>query len=190
MNEKIVLKNVPIAFADGLFTAKQYEGVGPFTFSVTALIPKDDPQYKELQAAEMRVAKNKWAEKAAKIVELSKEDKQTRLIKDGDKQGYEGFEDHWSVRATRGQDKGRPDVRDRDGKSPLTIDDGKPYSGAICNVIIELWPQDNKFGKCVRATLLGVQFIGDGKRFSGGSAAADNDFENMADGKDDDDVVG
>ena len=32
-------------------------------------------------------------------------------------------------------------------REPLVAADGKPYSGCYVNAIIEVWPQDNQFGK-------------------------------------------
>ncbi len=80
--------------------------------------------------------------------------------------------------------KARPLVLDRD-KTPLTAADGKPYSGSYMNVSLEIWAQDNNFGKRINATLKGVQFVGDGDSFGGGAPASPDDFEDLAVGEDD-----
>jgi hypothetical protein len=54
---------------------------------------------------------------------------------------------------------------------------GKPYSGCYVNAVIELWAQDNKFGKRINASLMGVQFLRDGQRLSGGGVASADDFQ-------------
>jgi hypothetical protein len=64
-------------------------------------------------------------------------------------------------------------------KSPLTEEDGKPYAGCFVNASIELWVQDNNYGKRINATLAGVQFYRDGEHFGGGSIADTDDFEDM-----------
>ena len=78
----------------------------------------------------------------------------------------------------RGLLKLRPLVVDAD-KSPLVAEDGKPYSGCYVNASVELWPQDNNYGKRVNATLMGVQFFRDGESFSGGGVASEDDFDDV-----------
>jgi hypothetical protein len=64
-----------------------------------------------------------------------------------------------------------------DGRAPVTAADGKLYAGAYVNVFLNLWAQDNQYGKRVNASLLGVQFLRDGTRLAGGGTAAADDFE-------------
>lgn len=64
----------------------------------------------------------------------------------------------------------RPSVVNRD-LSPLTEDDGKPYAGCYVNATIEVWAQDNQYGKRINAKLRAVQFYKDGDSF--GSARVD-----------------
>jgi hypothetical protein len=59
----------------------------------------------------------------------------------------------------------------------LSASSGKVYSGCYVNASIELWAQDNKFGKRINATLMGVQFLRDGARLVGGGVASADDFE-------------
>jgi hypothetical protein len=50
------------------------------------------------------------------------------------------------------------------------------------NTNVTLWTQDNKFGKAIRANLRIVQFVKDGKAFSGSAPAnADDEFEALGD---------
>jgi hypothetical protein len=80
-------------------------------------------------------------------------------------------------------------VIDRD-KSPLTAEDGKPYSGCYVNCSLELWAQDNSYGKRINAQLGGVQFFKDGDAFSGGGSAADaDDFDEITEGADAESLV-
>ena len=64
-------------------------------------------------------------------------------------------------------------------RSPLTETDGRPYSGCYVVAIVELWAQDNSWGKRVNATLKGVQFFADGEAFSGGTPASAGDFDDL-----------
>ena len=100
------------------------------------------------------------------------------MLHDGDlKEQYEGFPGNFFVTA---RNKSRPLVIDRD-KSPLTEADGRPYSGSYVNVILDVWAQDNSWGKRVNATLKGVQFSKDGEAFSGSAPASIDSFDDVSD---------
>ena len=58
------------------------------------------------------------------------------------------------------------------------------------NAILDIWAQDNQYGKKVNAQLQGVQFFKDGDAFAGGGkAAAASDFTPIAEGADAEDLV-
>jgi hypothetical protein len=74
-------------------------------------------------------------------------------------------------------------------KTPLTEADGKPYAGCYVNASIELWAQDNNYGKRVNASLGGVQFARDGDAFAGGGAASEDEFDDLTAGANADELV-
>lgn len=170
---KIMLTNVRLAFAQHLFTAGAMDAASKPAFSSTAILPPDHPQVAELEAAEVQVAKEKWGPKAdATLKEIRLKNK--GVINDGDlKASYDGFAGNKFVSA-RSDPAKRPTVIDRD-RSPLIESDGRPYSGCYVNMQIEVWAQDNSFGKGINAQLLGVQFVRDGDSFGGGAAPANPD---------------
>jgi hypothetical protein len=97
-------------------------------------------------------------------------------LRDGDEVEYDGYAGHMTLKAST---KKRPLVVNKD-KTPLTEQDGVVYSGCYVNGIIDLWAQNNQFGKRINATLLGVQFASDGEAFSsGGSSASVDDFDDL-----------
>jgi hypothetical protein len=74
----------------------------------------------------------------------------------------------------------RPTVINRD-RTPLTAADGVIYSGCHGNVQVEVWAQDNSYGKRINAQLLGVQFTRDGDSFGGGTQPAKpDDFADLS----------
>ena len=98
-------------------------------------------------------------------------------VHDGDaKSTYQGFEGNFFVSASN---KVRPTAIDRD-KSPLTAQDGKLYAGCYVNASVEVWAQDNTYGKGVNVSLRGVQFAADGEAFSAGGAADADEFEDAS----------
>lgn len=175
-NMKIRLLNVRLAFP-ALFEAKTVNGEGAPAYSASLILPPDHPQVKDLEAMIEAVAKAKWGAKADGILTLMKKQDKTALH-DGDlKMNYSGFAGNLYVSA---RSQTRPTVVDAN-KTPLTAADGKPYAGCYVNAVVELWAQDNSYGKRVNASLGGVQFAADGDSFGGGSGPADVDeFDDLA----------
>lgn len=171
-----------LAFAQHLFTAGTVGGEGKPAFSATAIIPKDHPVIKELKAAEEAVAKEKWGGKADAILKaIRAADK--GVVHDGDlKAQYDGFEGNAFVSM---RSEKRPNVYNRD-MSQLTEADGVVYSGCYAHVMIEVWAQDNSYGKRINAQLTGVMFARDGDSFGGGATPAKpDDFADLsAEGED------
>lgn len=199
MSIKLSIAGARLSFPD-LFTAVQYQGTGPFSYRCTLLVDGENYPctYKNgegktvkttiKKAIEME-AKAKWADKAAKILQLAPTSKAGICFVDGNTKEYDGYADKWALSATRPQDKGRPAIVDRD-KQPLAAADGKPYGGCYVNASVELWAQDNGHGKTIRCGLLGVQFLKDGDAFGGGSPADPNDFEELGmDAEEEDDMA-
>lgn len=171
---KLKLKNVRLAFPV-LFEAKTVNGEGEPAFSASFLMPPDHPSVADINAAVEEIGKGKWGAKWPSIKkELAAKDKLP--IHDGDlKERYAGFAGNVYVNA---RSKVRPGVFDRD-TSTLQASDGKPYAGCYVVGSIELYAQDNNYGKRVNATLRGVQFLKDGEAFSGGAPAGADEFEDL-----------
>ena len=166
---KIVLKNVRLSFPS-LFKKASFDGQEG-KFEATFLLNKEThaETIKEIQDA----IKTKIAEdlKGAKL------GADKICLKDGDEIDYDGYAGHCSI---KGSNSKRPLVIDRD-KTPLTEDDNKLYAGCYVNAIIELWAQNNSYGKRINANLLGVQFFADGEPFGDGVKASVDDFDAFAD---------
>lgn len=181
---EVRLENVRVAFFQG-FEPKQVNGEGEPAYSSSFLFAKDSPNVKRVNAAVDAVAKEKWADKApALLKQLRSADK--TCLHDGDlKTDYEGFPDNFFVSSRA---KSRPLILDRD-KTPLTQEDGRPYSGCFVNAVIDVWAQDNKFGKRVNATLKGIQFVKDGDAFSASAPATPDAFDDLGEGADSSDLA-
>ena len=169
---KVHLKDVRISFAN-IFDAKQVNGQGDAKFSAAFIFGKDSPAKAEVEKAIVAAANEKWGAKAGEVLKaLKAADK--LAMHDGDaKSDNDGYAGNLFVNASN---KTRPLVIGTQ-REPLVAADGKPYSGCYVNAIVEVWAQDNSFGKRVNASLLGVQFLRDGERLSGGGVAAADDFE-------------
>lgn len=183
---RIMLKNVRLAFPN-LFEPSTVAGEGEPRYSVALILPTDHPQIKEIDAKINAVATEKWKDKAeAMIKSLEKTGK--LALHDGDeKPNYDGFPGNMFVSASA-KVSARPTVINSD-KTPLTDRDGKIYAGCYVNVSLDLWAQDNAYGKRVNAQLRGVQFLRDGDAFSAGRPADSDEFEAVTDGADADDIA-
>jgi hypothetical protein len=162
---KIKLSNVRLSFPS-LFRKAVFSGEET-KFEATFLLDKNAQADKiaEIDAAIKVMMKD--ALKGAKLPA----DK--ICLRDGDDVDYAGYAGHMSIKASTPK---RPMVLDRD-RSPLAEDDNRLYAGCYVNAIVELWAQNNQYGKRINANLLGVQFFKDGEPFSDGVTASADDFD-------------
>lgn len=175
---KLVLQNLRLSFPD-LWTAKQYNGEGPFNYGATFLLPKNDKQVAAVLKAMSDAAAEKWGAKAAPNLAAARANPQRCFMVDGETKAYDGYAGHWALTAKRAQDKGPPLVLDLN-RAPITSANGRVYAGCFVNCSIDVWAQDNSFGKGIRATLLGVQFAGDGAGFAAGAPPSEDDFADLS----------
>lgn len=184
-NMKVQLQDVRLAFPN-LFEPSSIEGSDP-KYNAKFIIPANHPQVAELEKAMLEVAKGKWGAKGQQVFDnLTKTGKKPEVgfvkepYKNRDGDAYDGFEGAFYVTASN---KARPLIIDRD-RTPLTQADSRPYAGCQVNAIVEFWAQDNSFGRAIRATLKGVQFVRDGDAFGGGAPASIDEFADLGDGAD------
>jgi hypothetical protein len=171
---KIKLNNVRLSFPS-LFQKATFEGKET-KFEATLLLDKEQhaESIAEIQAAIKVAIKEKLGGAKVGADKL--------CMKDGDDSDYEGYAGTMSLKAANAK---RPLVIDRD-KTPLAESDNRPYSGCYVNAIIELWAQNNAYGKRINANLLAVQFYKDGQPFGdAGANASVNDFDAFDDESDD-----
>jgi len=170
------IDNVRFNYTNSLFTAqKPQTGQGKEKFSVVAIFPKDHPQVGQIKAEILKAAESKWPGKGAEVLkQLAAGDR--ICLHDGDaKADKPGYEGNLFINASN---ELRPLVVGPQ-REAMAAADGKPYSGSWGNIIVELWAQDNQYGKRINASLLGVQHIKDGERLSGGGVASADDFESI-----------
>jgi len=174
---KYIVRDARLSFPDA-FEAVQFQGQGPFQYRATFLVPSDSKQKKEIDAAIRQVALDKWGAKAEAILKQAQAT-QKICFTDGDTKAYNGYAGNWALVATRNIDAGKPAIVDR-GRRPISATDGIIYSGCYVNGTVELWAQDNSFGKTVRATLINIQFVKDGESFGGAAPATADGLDDLA----------
>lgn len=178
---EVKLERVRLSF-EHIFKAKAFEGNDNSDpkFNASFIIDPDTPEGKRtIDACWKGIDEAMFKEWGNKPPKLSDSKYALRDDKGGDEAPeYDG---KWYVSASNSK---RPKVFDRDGRTPLTAEDGVIYSGCYVNAIVRFWAQDNKFGKRVNASLEGVQFVKDGEAF--GAPGISDDAFDPVEGEDDD----
>lgn len=152
---EVKLSNVRLSFPN-LFTPKSVNGGAP-KYSASFLLDKVDNEVdlRHLKEAMKEVASDKWPSKIPSGIKSCLHDGSEKEDKDGYGEG---------VMYINSNSDQAPAVVDGANRL-LNEASGKPYGGCYVNAVIQLWAQDNQFGKRINAQLLGVQFVKDGDRF-------------------------
>lgn len=164
-NYKIKLNNVRLSFPS-IFNKSEFNGqVGKF--EATFLMNKES-QAKMITDVQAQIALIQKDNKA-------KVSPDKLCLKDGEFVDYDGYAGCMSIKAGSNR---RPTVLGRD-KAPVVEEDNIVYAGCYVNAVIELWFQDNSYGKRVNCNLLGIQFAKDGDTFGAGDTDVSDDFDTI-----------
>lgn len=187
MATRIMLKNVVLAFPD--LAEPQSFGEGEPAYGAKFPIKPNSEQQKAIEAAVLAEAKEAWKDKADSVLKMLEEDGKvafTKKVYRSKKTGepYQGF-DGMHYLSTRNA-KTQPSVYDQYGEEVSSKGDveRKAFSGAVVNASLEIWAQDNKWGRRINCSLRGVMLTGEGENFGGGSSPASADeFASLAKAK-------
>jgi hypothetical protein len=173
----VVLKIVRIAFPE-IYVAKPFGGTGASRCSAMFLMDPATPHgaanISQMQKAIVQVATDKWKDKARDMVRSFAAKAELCLHEGNEKSEYEGFAGMKFVSASNDQ----PPVVVDENKRILTPQNhqNKIYSGCYVNAQVDVWAQDNQYGKKINAKLIAVQYQGQGVAFSGGAGYDDSLF--------------
>lgn len=149
-------------------------------YSASIIVEPGSPSDKEIRSALRAAAAEKWGEAKADaaVKALSKALKIAYV--DGDtKPDLDGYPGNWILQAHAKANKPPRLVVTRNGVNE-TLDrttQGVIYAGCYVNAIVEIWAQDNQYGKRLNASIAGLQFVKDGDAFGGGRPASEDEFE-------------
>lgn len=187
MATKIMLKGLTMAFP--ALAEPQSFGEGEPAYGAKFPIAPNSEHQKLIEDAMLAEAKETWKDKGESVLAMLVEDGKVAFVKKvyrSKKTGepYEGFEGAHYL-STRNA-KTQPTVFNQYGE-PVTGKgdiERQAYSGAVVNASVEVWAQDNKWGRRINCTLRGVMLTGEGKNFGGSAAPASADeFAGMAQAK-------
>jgi hypothetical protein len=144
-------------------------------YGATLILPPKHKAVAEIQKAMQELAKDKWGTKwEAEYKKLEASEK--LALRSGDsKDKYDGFAGNYILSTGNNV---KPRIEDSDG-SELPESTGKPYSGCYVHASVEIWVQDNSYGKRINATLRAVRFDKDGEPFAGGAPAGPDEFADL-----------
>lgn len=188
---KLTLTNVRLSFAKvykpegfkGSDENKKYQG----TFLINMKTQKDI--IKQVKQQLEKCAENKWPGKVPKSVNFNKNKCCVRIGEDMDNP-QEGYEGHVVIKASN---KAKPRLlsctRNAKGKFDEILEkDGLIYGGAFVNARVNLWAQDNDWGKRINCELQAIQFVAHGESFEGGGIDPNvaDDFDEVDEPDDED----
>lgn len=180
----LVLREVRIAYPE-VFEARHNDLSGKDEYSVQIRLYESNPEHMKIvetiKAAKLTAADAYWGRDAKRFFAEAEDSKNTRGLRYDAEGGYYYFN------AKRNASQQAPRVVGRNPKVALLPEDGKIYSGAVCNVVVDLWCYSGtaKNGAKIPAgfsfTLCGVQFVEHGDPIGGSSVAKDEDFDDLKD---------
>jgi hypothetical protein len=166
--KRVILSDVRLSYPS-LFKKKAF-GEGDPKFTASFLINKETDSGKK----NIKVLKDAIRELMGKHYgdSIPKLGAEKYCLRDGDsddKNDKDGYAGHMYVSASNNK---RPAVYDTD-KTPLNEEDGVIYAGCYVDAVLNIWIQDNKYGRRVNAGLEGVRFRRDGEAFGSAPISAD-----------------
>lgn len=156
---------------------------GKIKFSTVLLIPKDDEKtlakINSAVKAAIEEGKSKLANSKGVVPKTIKLPLRDADEEDVDDVNYEGMM-FFNATSTR-----KPQIVDR--RVQPILDQEEVYSGCYCNVSVNFYAFSVDGNKGIAAGLNNIQKVKDGEHLAGGSSAED-DFEDLDDDGDDDDL--
>ncbi len=180
---EVKLKNVRLSFPN-LWHAREFKtGDGKPRFDASFLCEPGSENDKAILAAIDAAGKAEHGEKWVSVKKGLWGQSNKCCYLDGNTKDYGGYEDQWALSCHA---KARPLIIDRD-KSPLSEEDGRPYAGCYVNAKVEIYVQKGE-NAGIRASFSGIQFVSEGEAFTGGKPASADDFDDLGEGADGDDL--
>ena len=185
-SEKIRLMDVRLSFPR-LWEARAFQEGQAKRYEASFLLDPTREDHQEviaqIEAEAERIAKEEFKGKVPAKLEYCFGEGNDQTNDDGEV--YDGYADMWYIRTAKPEKRGPITIVDRD-RSPLTEEDGKPYGGCYVEATITLWTQNNQWGKRVNANIRAIRFLRDGDAFGTAPVDADDEFDEIPDGDDED----
>lgn len=168
-DKTITLRGVRFSY---LYAFSPFQGDNGDSYTCHGLMEPGDANSQLVIATMKELVKAKWGDQADEMyAALKGKDKLALHVGATSKPGEEAYKGKVFISANS---KTRPTVVEtRGGQNvQLTAQDGRPRSGDYGNLILNIWIQDNKYGKRINAQLMGVQYVRKGPPLGGGGRVA------------------
>lgn len=194
---KIRIQNTRIAFTQALFEAKARKADEKPAWSSTFILEGKGDHEVEVQAADgttadgkakfkwvkrkisqvlSDVAAQKWGAKGEAILKSIKLNNDI-CLRDGDaKPDYDGFPGNMFLSGRN--PKTAPLVLSKNGQ-PVTESSGVVYAGCYVHAVLDIYAQDNDYGRRINCGIQTVMFAKDGDSFGGGGRGSADDFGDL-----------
>lgn len=173
MSTRIELKNVRISFPK-LFKPDSFNDGAP-AYSAAFLFAPNSPAHRLVEDAINKAATEKWGAKAPQILKGLVAQQRVCLRNGDEKAATEGYEGMMFINARSAK---RPLVVDQVG-NVCTEDDSPIYPGCYVSAILDIWAQENGYGKRINAALGGVRFLSGGDPLGGTRGVSLADFSSI-----------
>jgi len=167
------IKRARLSFPTLLVPKPPADGADP-KYSADFILEPDAPEWAEVMGMIQQMAAEKWGDAAGGILNMINQDSRQRCYGQGHEkvkksgaeigQVYEGYEGKLYI---GGSSATQPQLIGTDAQPlPPTANKNEMFNGGnYVGGILNIWLQDNKFGKAVRAGLTAVQFLEKGESF-------------------------
>ena len=146
------------------------------------IVNPDGKNDKLISDALLKVAEEKWPGKGKQVLDKLTADGKVCYVQgpylDKDGEPRDGFEGNYYLSCR--SEKLKPTTKNRFNQTVGESDPGAPYPGSHIHAAVDIWAQDNSFGRRINCTLQGAMFASDGPAFGGGRPATDNTFAGLA----------
>lgn len=173
---RLILEKVRVSFAQSLFNP-QKDDKGKKTYNCHLLIPNKGPDLVKVVETVKKVAIDKWGARGNETFKALMSSGKTFLHSGAEKPDYEGYDGmmYLSVRS-----RIIPKLLNKD-KTPVTEEQGTLYSGCYVYAILDVYPQDNNYGKRINCSIGGLMVVADGDALGASTKAKDEEFPDIAD---------
>lgn len=182
---QIWIKRARLSFPALLMAKESVPGAVP-KFSSDFIIDPASPDWGDLMTLVQTVAVEKWADQAPQILQMIANDKRSRCYGEGkekvkttDGSIYAGYDGNMYV---GGNNASQPQLIGTDAQAlPPTANLNELFNGGnYVSAILNIWAQDNQFGKAIRGNLVAVQFLEKGESFGVAPTDATSIFQQVA----------
>jgi hypothetical protein len=183
-SEIVVFEKARLSYPS-LLTATAYQNGDKKEYKANLIFDNQDDNTKKVTVIVPKLLNAHFGANGNKILSIITDDKKLRFYREGNKELDKDLnpipylQNKLVVIAKTAEDNPH-EFYDANGKKvefsntfAWQTEGRKFYGGCYANVVVQIWVQDNDYGKAIRCKLLAVQFAGDGEPLGGTATKPD-----------------